>query len=624
MHYRPDIDGLRAVAVLSVIFYHAGIVFFSGGFIGVDVFFVLSGYLITALMLKDMSVGRFSLLHFYERRARRILPALIVVALACIPFAWVLMVPAQFIDFSQSLIAVATFSSNILFLRESGYFEGAAELKPLLHTWSLAVEEQFYLLFPLLLMALWRFGRSRVVQVLIAILLLSLAWSEWGWRHLPDANFYLLPSRAWELLAGSLCAFVLQGGPARARNLPAAAGLGMILLAVFLYDTSTPVPSLYMLLPVGGTCLVILFAGPGTWVAALLSTRIMVAIGLISYSAYLWHQPLFVFARLQLWIPPTPVAMLGLSAVSLALGWLSWRYVEQPFRGNRPLLPTRPQVFTTSALASAVILGAGFVGYLANGFPTRLPAGYEIRQERLAELRAVRHADIRSGVCNFNRKGPHQTLEDFLGHWDCAPEEQGARAPRLIVVGDSHAADISSALTLNGIDHIQITSSACPLLLDKAGVPPNCEVIRRLLDKHLRPDDWVILANKFQPHEVTESYIRNVVEEWAPRSARTLLLAPRFEFPSFENAFLMQGAARLDNLQPETETWQDFTETVAKLEVPETIRLIDTTSLLCADLAQCSPVKDGQLMYVDGHHFSGEAARQVGASLARKLQAEGW
>lgn len=624
MHHRPEVDGLRAVAVLSVIFYHAGIVFFSGGFIGVDVFFVLSGYLITALMLKDMSAGRFSLLHFYERRARRILPALIVVALVCLPFAWVLMVPAQFVDFSQSLVAVATFSSNILFLRESGYFEGAAELKPLLHTWSLAVEEQFYLFFPLLLMALWRFGRARVVQVLIAIVLLSLAWSEWGWRHLPDANFYLLPSRAWELLAGSLCAFVLQGGPGRARNLPAATGLGMILLAVFLYDTSTPVPSLYMLVPVVGTCLVILFAGPGTWVAALLSTKGLVGIGLISYSAYLWHQPLFVFARLQLWIPLTPAAMPGLSVVSLALGWVSWRYVEQPFRGNRPLLATRPQVFITSALASVVIFSVGFAGYLANGFPTRLPSGYELRQERLAELRAVRHADIRSGTCNFNRKGPHQTLEEFLTHWDCMPEDDAHTAPRLVVVGDSHAADIASALSLNGVEHIQITSAACPLLLDKKELPPNCAVVRTLLDKHLRADDWVILANQFQRDEVTQSYIRNVMQEWAPRSAKTLLLAPRFEFPRFENAFLMQGPERLRNLLPETSVWQDFTEAVATLDVPKTLRVIDTVSLLCSDLAHCAAVKDGQLMYVDSHHFSGKAARQVGANLARQLQAEGW
>ena len=198
MYYRREIDGLRAVAVLPVILFHAGFELFSGGFVGVDVFFVISGYLITTIIINEMDDGKFSLLNFYERRARRILPALFFVVLCCIPFAWFLLLPSDMKDFSQSLVAVSTFSSNILFWRESGYFDTAAELKPLLHTWSLAVEEQFYILFPLFLMAAWRFGKRAIVWTLIASFAISLAVAHWGAYNKPGDAFFLLPTRAWE------------------------------------------------------------------------------------------------------------------------------------------------------------------------------------------------------------------------------------------------------------------------------------------------------------------------------------------------------------------------------------------------------------------------------------------
>jgi peptidoglycan/LPS O-acetylase OafA/YrhL len=193
MKYRSEIDGLRAIAVIPVILFHAGIEIFSGGFVGVDVFFVISGYLITAILIKDIDEGKFSLINFYERRARRILPALFCVVVCCIPFAWHLLLPGDLKDFSESLVAVATFSSNILFWYESGYFESASELKPLLHTWSLAVEEQFYILFPLLLMAVWRFGKRAIIWMLVAVFVISLAMAQWGAYNAPSATFYMLP-----------------------------------------------------------------------------------------------------------------------------------------------------------------------------------------------------------------------------------------------------------------------------------------------------------------------------------------------------------------------------------------------------------------------------------------------
>ena len=204
MRYRPEIDGLRAIAVLPVILFHAGFTFIGGGFIGVDVFFVISGYLITSIIIEDLENNKFSLWSFYERRARRILPALFLVIFVCIPFAWIWMSQAQLKDFSQSLIAVSFFVSNFLFWRESGYFDTVVEEKPLLHTWSLAVEEQFYIVFPILLIFLWGFGKRKTFWFIMILSAISLLISQLGWRNFEVANFYLAPSRAWELFSGSM------------------------------------------------------------------------------------------------------------------------------------------------------------------------------------------------------------------------------------------------------------------------------------------------------------------------------------------------------------------------------------------------------------------------------------
>ena len=319
MIYRKEIDGLRAVAVVPVILFHAGLAVFSGGYVGVDVFFVISGYLITTILISELEQGNFSIARFYERRARRILPALFLVMLCCIPFAWIWMLPKELQDFSLSLVAVALFGSNILFWRQESYFAPAAELKPLLHTWSLAVEEQYYLLFPLALMLCWRFGRGRVFLTIAGVAVASLLLSEWGWRNAPSANFYLAPMRAWELLIGSLCAFWLSGRDLRPNNRLSLLGLALIVFAIFYYDDATPFPSVYALLPVLGTALIILFGGAGTWVAGMLGARPFVGIGLISYSAYLWHQPLFAFARLRSINEPTQSLMLVLAALSLVV-----------------------------------------------------------------------------------------------------------------------------------------------------------------------------------------------------------------------------------------------------------------------------------------------------------------
>lgn len=296
MDYRREIDGLRALAVLPVILFHAGFETFSGGFVGVDVFFVISGYLITTIILAELEQGKFSIVNFYERRARRILPALFLVMIVCISFAWFWLLPSDMKLFAKSFVAVSLFSSNILFWRESGYFDTAAELKPLLHTWSLAVEEQYYVLFPLFLIVTWRFGKRWVIGTLVVVAVLSLAAAEWGSTAKPAATFFLLPTRAWELLIGTFVAFYLQGTttwqPSRVlREVFSALGVAMLAYAVFTFSKQTPFPSLYALVPTVGTALIILFATQQTTVGKFIGNKFFVGIGLISYSAYLWHQP---------------------------------------------------------------------------------------------------------------------------------------------------------------------------------------------------------------------------------------------------------------------------------------------------------------------------------------------
>ena len=430
MKYRPEIDGLRALAVIPVILFHAGFELFSGGFVGVDVFFVISGYLITTILIEDIENKRFSIANFYERRARRILPALFFVMVVCIPFAWMWMLPSQMKDFSQSLVAVSLFASNILFLRESGYFDAAAEEKPLLHTWSLAVEEQYYVLFPIFLILAWRFGKNRVFWMIVVMAAISLLLSEWGWRNKATANFYLAPTRAWELFAGSIAAFIVQKQGVQKNNPLALIGLAAIIFSIFFYDETTPFPSLYALAPVLGVVLLVLYAEKDTIAAKLLSAKGFVGIGLISYSVYLWHQPLLAFARIRTLEQPSNVLMLVLSLMSVLLAYLSWRYIEKPFRDRTHINRNSIFVFSFSGLILFSIFG--FIGHKYEGFKDRFQQivnGYQ------TNLQYMREIDERYVRCEPEVIA--MTRPEYKGILHCSQSRTGEAD--WIILGDSHA-----------------------------------------------------------------------------------------------------------------------------------------------------------------------------------------
>ena len=368
MAYRSEIDGLRAFALIPVVLFHAGFEWFSGGYVGVDVFFVISGYLITSIILKEKEAGVFTIANFYERRARRILPALFFIIMACIPFAWFLLLPHELKEFGKSVVAVPLFSSNILFWKESDYFAADAELIPLLHTWSLAVEEQFYVFFPLIMMFFWVFGKRWLFVIISIIAISSLALTEWGWRNFPEANFYLIPTRAWELMIGALLAFYLSQNKqpkGYIGELGSISGLSLILLSVFFLDRTLPFPSLFALPPTIGTALVILFTSRKTLVYRLLSWKVFVVIGLISYSAYLWHQPIFVFTRIYFIDEPKPWLMGLLSILAFVLAYFSWRFIEAPFRNKRRF--TQRQIFLAGFAASLLFIGMGASFIITDG-----------------------------------------------------------------------------------------------------------------------------------------------------------------------------------------------------------------------------------------------------------------
>lgn len=452
MHYRAEIDGLRALAVIPVIFFHAGFQMFSGGFVGVDVFFVISGYLITSIIIAELDEGRFSLVTFYERRARRILPALFFVILLCIPFAWAWFMPMDLQDFAQSIVAVSTFSSNILFWLESDYFDTAAELKPLLHTWSLAVEEQYYILFPLFLMWTWHLGLRWVLALLTVVFVISLTMAEWGAYHAPNAAFYLLPTRGWELVIGVFAAFFFHRYKTmnvnqHIKNILSLIGVILVFYAIFAFDETVPFPSLYTLIPTIGTLLIILFAQQGTLVHTFLSRKLFVGIGLISYSAYLWHQPLFAFAKYRRFTEPSIGLMSGLCAVTMILAYLSWRYVEMPFRNKQVF--KQKAIFTSAIVMSCSFVVVGIFFSVDGRFSSSkdlMVKGYQ------AENRAS-HVESWNWLKERTNDNAYDVTNNQVDHTQWF-DLNDARA-RILLVGNSHSKDIYNVLMNSNTAHEQ-------------------------------------------------------------------------------------------------------------------------------------------------------------------------
>ncbi len=444
MKYRAEIDGLRTLAILPVVFFHAGFSLFSGGFVGVDIFFVISGYLITYTLVNELAQGKFSLESFYERRARRILPALLAMMAICTPFAWMWMTPERFTAFTQNMTATSFFISNYQLATSDGYFAYETAKVPLLHTWSLAIEEQFYILFPILLAFLWKFSFNKIIFVFLFIAVGSLAMTEWGWRYAPIDNFYYLHFRAWELLIGTLCALWHFKQPPQANNILSVTGLILIGLSVIVFNSATPFPSLLTLIPVAGSALIILFADKTTYAGRLLSMKPMVFIGLISYSIYIWHQPIFAFAEIRFEEHLNSSIKLLLVLAVLTCAYLSWRYIEQPFRikkGQRGL--SREAILRWSGASILAFSAAG----LAMGKSSLQDDYYHanLTTEQVVNLTLIKQTHSEYDIVDNNEcvyRVRSSKAMDKSRFEDCSKKYGKA----VIVLGDSHGINIYNML----------------------------------------------------------------------------------------------------------------------------------------------------------------------------------
>lgn len=443
MHYRKEIDGLRAVAVSTVILYHAGITAFSGGYVGVDIFFVISGFLIFRLILEELSLGIFSFSNFYQRRIKRILPALFLVIFCTTVPAYFILIPEDFAKFSESIIATSLFIPNFLFWKETGYFNSDVDLKPLLHTWSLGVEEQFYIIFPVVLFFVFKWARNYLIPFFMLVALVSLLLAEQFVLNKPAATFYLLPTRVWEFLCGGLLAMLFNRYKVPPSNKIVAEVLmilGMILIgvAVFTFDRSTPVPSVYLLVPILGTMLVLVFGEQETLVSSLLRSRVFVFLGLTSYSTYLWHQPILALVRQESFNAPGLLVIICCLVATLLMGFLSWRYFEVPIR--RYKFYSKFNVFILALCVSSLFIAFGTLVHTKNGFEDHYTAKLDLRQQKV--WKSFVSDNYTESECRYRLRTVNLNSKRF----ENCRQRYGAA---IVILGGSHGMDFFNAFLAN-------------------------------------------------------------------------------------------------------------------------------------------------------------------------------
>lgn len=649
INYRADVDGLRAVAVVAVALFHADLGIASGGFVGVDVFFVISGFLISSIVLKELAEQRFSLLDFYERRIRRIFPALFTVIAASFVVAALWFPPFDFIEFGSSAIAAAAFFSNFHFQRKADYFAPEAETQPLLHTWSLGVEEQFYLLAPLLLMLMvWR--GPRLARPLFGVLFAaSLAASAYFVEQDPSIAFYMLPTRAFELMTGMALAlgYVPEVRSAAMRQAGAFLGAALVVAAIFLYSSATPFPGFAALVPSLGTALLIHCNRAGDTIPAkALALRPIVFTGKLSYSFYLWHWPVLAFASYQYADAVGPTHRVLLLIGALLLAYATYRFVETPARRRAPGR-SGWRVLGAGAVAILVCFAASQLVRQTGGLPTRLPAD-------AADFALATPVKVdTSRICISADAG-------VPGGRSCAIGWSGDQVPGFLVLGDSHVAALADQIARTA-DAERRTGYAlfrggCPPLLDLAGLaqrefrkcvlqfaPLDDLLARPALTDVILIGRWAVYSSgQGSPNETAtsprlfvdgtaaenharfESLLGATIDRMVQSGHRVTLIGPIPELPYNLPAEMTKALMRGDHddfsipLAGFLTRQANVLAMLARLDEKAGVRVLYPHETLC-DQARCIASRDGKALYVDDDHLSPAGAALIAPLLREAL-----
>lgn len=640
--YRPDIDGLRAIAVLSVAMFHFAVGPFRGGFAGVDIFFVISGYLITGIIHREAVHGKFTFAGFYERRVRRIFPALFAMLLAVMLAAPLILLPSDLERLGVSVIATLLFGSNILFWRQSGYFDSSSQYNPLLHTWSLSVEEQFYIGFPILLLLVERFARRHIVAALLLVASVSFILCLYYQPLRPSATFYLSPFRAWELILGALLAVgaVPPITNRAVREAVACVALLVLMASLMLLEEGPHFPGWIACFPALATAGLLHSGASGdSLVRRLLAVRPMVQVGLISYSLYLWHWPLAVFANYTNSMEPLPDgAGYGLLALSILAGWASYKWVEAPFRRGGPegLLASRRSLFATAlACMGALGLLAATTAWIDHIWKTRVPPTVEAMDRQRDPYIPYRQCD---GTPVTSARA------DCLGG-----KTDGSRT--ILLWGDSHALAWAPALDLIGksvgAKVIIAPNSACPPLFDVMNpIDPECmhgnDRVRDFIrsshpdvvmlvgswTSYSRPEGQYALEDKYGRKgnaSVFAPSLRRTVEALRPHVSRIVLVGPTPNAPD-DVPFRSAQALWTNTTMPrETSTAvaqqrsAQFWQAARELADGEQVHLVDPAQWFCDNVTCRYADASGALLYRDGGHLNVSGAKLLAKSLPKRV-----
>jgi peptidoglycan/LPS O-acetylase OafA/YrhL len=635
MIYRPEVDGLRALAIIPVVLFHLGLNNLSGGYIGVDIFFVISGYLITSILYNDLQNNSFSIIRFYERRIRRIFPPLFFVLFTTSVICWFIFLPEEFIKFGRSLSAAAIFLSNVLFWNEAGYFDAAAETKPLLHTWSLAVEEQFYLFFPPFLYLLFRYTQKNIVKIIGVSLAVSLSLSIWLTNQYPNASFYLIPGRTWELGVGALIALgafpVLTS--VRWSNTLSILGFILIIFSIITFDVSTSFPGIAALIPCAGAALIIHSTHHNsTLIGKILSLKPVIFIGLISYSLYLWHWPVIVFYKHLSLKPFTIIETFFILVLSILLAILSWHFIEKPFRGKDSFLSKKP-LFVLAILGISGFIGVGSIIANSSGMKWRLPdsvialsnvskdspkygecyllTGKEVNNNKLCK---IGNKQIPPGFIVWGDSHAYALMpiiDKLANEFNLAGiyAPQGACAPLIGVVRkDKKASPICYDFNQAVQEYIEKTPSIKSVLLIGRWAE-NFEVKRFTHNSPLILRDVVSPESGDSNNEAFERGLIRTLEFLKRNNLDTTIVAqvPDLKFnPSRYLAIEQLLQKQLTKYLPLTEhkdRQKNVMELIHKLSNIYGVKLIYPDHYLC-DENNCSILKDGTLLYRDNTHLS--------------------